>query len=595
MLFLDMLGDGHPTESNAPSLQPCEHERPSSTSDSQQFYVLGANLKHSPPDYFQRIAALRFESYETQPRVNDSDVVYTYLEPVVAICNKYLLKQPSARFTYETELIEDQQLTRVYLQDTDRKRLHLMFYCAPKGKICWAGFQSEPLDKYYITCNKITELLEKHHDEFFEERPQFIAVTDMDRILILTGITIYDYYRRTSLDTYALAPGRQSLRHALCLLLCQAEECDLNTNAWPKFLQGALNDSDPDLELPSKQQYRAFRDFDRFTLQRSIPYLNHFLGWKNKESERLGTPFVVPGTVLDVDVDAFIRDESLWRSLFPNPAVPPSTKEFVGRNPRQRLHDVDQILSLAAEQHIQFQVTDVIRHKPDTYSQVFFGILSTNGSVSARICLKVFLDVLFPIDAAMLAEDFKEEAMLRLSSLQYPENIVRREEAAYARLTEHQGTMIPHCYGFHRFTLPGKFTAYGALLEIIPGPTLAQIDTSTWSDCAAAKRGFAQHARECLRTLSYAGIDQADFHCGQIILPDGPDYRPGRDSVVFIDFGFAYPRLGDEQRPGIASSMLTNSESRLTLQYDIVGKHCEISRAVYRPLFRQETFHWNEW
>ncbi|KAF7297253.1 hypothetical protein MIND_00958400 [Mycena indigotica] len=598
MLVLDILDGGHEIEDQENTqIQACEHPR--CPNPEFNFKVFDTVLKHLPLDYHKRIAALRFQDHDMQqpifastdvlPRVNDN-VLPTYLDPVVTICNKYLLAESSTLFVYETQHVKDRQVARIYLQDTDVKKLQLIFYCivryflstsrklkltpeantqAPKGQICWAGI---PQLRDYVECSHVSELLEEFEDVFHEEKPKFILITDAERVLMISHVNDYHVNRSTFLNAYWLARGRQSLRHALCLLLCQAEECNMNTDPWPKFLQGALND--PNLiHASQQQQHTTFRDFDRFTLQRSLPYLKQFINWKRQESERLSAPFIGPGTMLAVDVNAFMRDESLWRSPFPKPLIPPSTKEFVGRNLCQRLRDVDEILS--GGQNITFEVTEVIRHERDTFSQVFFGVLrAADGRVSAPICVKIFLDLLFPVDAALLLHDFEtEDAMWRLSSLHCPEDLAKLEEAAYERLQEHQGTMVPHCYGFHRTTLQGKFTALGAI------PMLPKM---------------ARHARECFRTLLYAGINQADFRPSQIMLPDGPEYRPERDSVVLIDFDFAFQRFGDEQRRNIAATMQIRDAIDL-LEIGILAIQCEVHTLFRRKLFVEDTFHRNEW
>ncbi|KAF7297237.1 hypothetical protein MIND_00956800 [Mycena indigotica] len=589
MLVLDMLDGGHQTEDEESGpIRTCEHARPS---NEVSWRVWGLVLKHSPQVYHQRISSLRFKPYPSETSL--SDVFHTYLEPVVSIYNKYLLEGTSLRFTYETQSVQEKQVARIYVQDGDHRRLHLILHFIPKGQFCWAGL---PNPERFIECTEVSRLVEEFQRIASQEHPKFFVVTDTERVLLISHIRNHHVTLNTSLVTYLLAPGRQSLRHALSLLFFQAEECDTNVDPWPKFLQGALNDPSLNLNRPSQQQqqYTTFHDFDRFTLQRNLPYLEQFLIWKSQESKRLSAPFIGPGTMLDVDANAFLREEIPWRCRFPNPSVPPSTKEFVGRNPRQRLRDVDEILSNG--QNITFEVTEVVRHERDTFSQVFFGVLrAADGRVSAPICVKIFLDLLFPVDAELLLDDFGiRDAMWRLRSLHYPEDLVKREEAAYERLHEHQGTMVPHCYGFHRITLQGKFTAYAALLEIIPGPTLAEVDTWNWSDRDAATHGFTQHVRECLRTLLYAGINQADFRPSQIMLPDGPGYRPERDSVVLIDFGFALQRFGDEQRRDIPATM-QNRNTIDILELNILSDHCQIHTDFRREIFEQETCHWNEW
>ncbi|KAJ7057994.1 hypothetical protein C8F01DRAFT_991222 [Mycena amicta] len=463
----------------------------------------------------------------------------------------------------------------------------------------------------------MSELLEDLRRTFVTEEPRFILVSDEEGILVVKNVIIRPYGRYVQLFSY---PQRlvSTLSGIHCLLLSQTSSFKFNPLPWERLFKflGALNlPRQPKEPIAHPPCPSGFPDFDRFTLQRSLPDLKLFLEWKQKESERLSTSPIAPGTTLALHVGAFRKEESGWRCPFPNPPLPQETREFVARNPR-RSGAADDIL--ASDGLLNFRVTQVVRHKPNTFFQVFFGVIcAPDGSVSPPVCLKLFLDVMFPVDARRLLDEFEDEpAPWCLQTLHYAEDLVRREEAAYDRLQEHQGTLIPHCYGFHRFTLDGSLSAFGALLEIIPGPPLAEAQPWTWDGPRAGdeqeahaqdpdtKLGFVitspmwtqavqiQHVRQCLRALLYAGVDQDDFHSDQILLPDGPEYRPDRDNLVFIDFAFAVQRLGDEQDEGVTASL--TGKGNMVLKRLLVD-FCEFERKSIGPEFGWPSLHKYKW
>lgn len=120
---------------------------------------------------------------------------------------------------------------------------------------------------------------------------------------------------------------------------------------------------------------------------------------------------------------------------------------------------------LGSHLSLKFTVTHIVRAKPVTYSQVFFGVLSApdGSTLSAQVCLKLFLECMFPIqhliDEVDMEKDWDSEdqtlditrttPFMRLLSLNTAADMVRSEEFTYQRLGEQQGHILPHFYGAH--------------------------------------------------------------------------------------------------------------------------------------------------
>ncbi|KAI0792671.1 hypothetical protein C8Q75DRAFT_713844 [Abortiporus biennis] len=312
-----------------------------------------------------------------------------------------------------------------------------------------------------------------------------------------------------------------------------------------------------------------FRRFDYFTLQRSLPAFVDFLAWKKKESLRLSSNPVDVGTIFKVDFNSFSRDRALFQSSFPHQPLPQETIDAVTRSPRPWNKDIDEFLAMKGD--VFFKVTKIIRQKPDTFSQAFLGVLHTeNGIESPPLFLKLFVEGLFPVEEDHLlsafdveSDIFEEDPSRRLKSLNFADDMLRREEFAYSRLSTFQGTLLPHCYGIHTFTLDGVLSSYGMMLEIIPGLPFSEVHFEEWEK--PRQVSFVRHLRHCTRVLLYAGIEQQDVHEDQVLLPQGQNYSEKAGAIVFIDFAFAPPRLGDEQAGKIIAPYVGNSWGRMSL------------------------------
>jgi hypothetical protein len=120
--------------------------------------------------------------------------------------------------------------------------------------------------------------------------------------------------------------------------------------------------------------------------------------------------------------------------------------DIVTRAKRPRHTDIDLLLETST--NTKFTITHVIRTSRNAFSQVFLGHLE--GS-SRQICLKIFDERLFPMpEHPDYNHDSPQPPEERLLDLNFADDMMRREEAVYNdRLRHLQGSMIPHCYGFH--------------------------------------------------------------------------------------------------------------------------------------------------
>jgi len=215
--------------------------------------------------------------------------------------------------------------------------------------------------------------------------------------------------------------------------------------------------------------------------------------WKTDVKKQAALRPVQTGGRLPVDIDAVFRCISRWRSFLPNPSISDDTRWFVMRAPCPRSAIVDGFLSKQAGNRASFTITKLAHTGADKYSQVYFGQLD---GVNQEVVLKLLDDRCIPPGSEDAFEFLKYSGSL-LTGLIVAEDMLRREEAVYEdRLKYLQGTMIPHCYGFHyvcqslpllqleviiadetyKVTLPDGWRAPGILLERITGPAFHEID-----------------------------------------------------------------------------------------------------------------------
>ena len=118
------------------------------------------------------------------------------------------------------------------------------------------------------------------------------------------------------------------------------------------------------------------------------------------------------------------------------------------RHVRPRDAAIDQAISQASlnGHSLSFKITDIKRAGADYFSQVYFGTLEGTTRI---IYLKLFDERLFPFrQRPEYGDGVKPET--QLLNLNFADDMMRREEGVYCdRLQYLQGSMIPHCYGFH--------------------------------------------------------------------------------------------------------------------------------------------------
>ncbi|KAF7321021.1 hypothetical protein HMN09_00189100 [Mycena chlorophos] len=549
--FLDMGSEQ--LTSNVSSAPQCPHPQ------SINLKNYGISFFPTLNSYRQRMAAWRFKELDFASLCPSDAPLQKYVVPVVAFFRKHLLPNHGdyTIASHEGTKNDSWDLVRIHRERDHKTKLFALLLFVPPRSDMLGRIARRP---------GVTS-----------QQPDFLLVTDEHHVCIVQQIDLH-LANDVQLVHYAASSGQTSLRNLLNFLLFQHSSYKFTALPWSRNVQGALN-LPSGLDKPISRSPHAYRhqDYDRYTVQRSLPDLLSLLESKEKEVQRIFSNPVRPGTSFRVTVDAFAKEQGVWRCPFPTPPIPAQTHSYVSRGHRERLALVDSILDECTT--TTFVVTDVVQHKPNTFSQVFFGFLrDPDGRESPLVCLKLFLDAAIPAKRDVLLDDFDEfPPRLRLRSLHDSDDLAHREESAYDRLKGYQGTMLPHCYGFHRFRLDGRFSAYGALLEIIHGPSLGDSRPSEWS--IALQEDLVIHLRECLRALLYAGVDQGDFHGGQILLPGGRDGRPV-EALVLIDFAFAVQRRGDEQQHGIAATLLENGIftlkyllERLRLQPDVIGPH----------------------
>ncbi|KAF7321317.1 hypothetical protein MKEN_00651900 [Mycena kentingensis (nom. inval.)] len=561
-------------------------------------YKVGKHtLSLSQDEVRERIAALRLLRLELPCVPRSESFVGKYIAPVLRVFQDVLVmrredgSRPEISWTHSKGEYEHVESVRVYYEQGATRTLFCIILFVPQ--ICWPA-----LGTRYMQCSASTLLADFWRRLQSSEHPAFILTTDEHRACILSEYRVCPNF--LSLAQYDLRAGRKTLRNLITHLLYQLPLRLFHGRPSLPAMQGVLNclSQDPDAAISHPSNPRGFRDFDRYTMERSLPDLEVFLAWKEQVSARTSSNPVTVGAKFVVQLDALLSEESLWRCPFPCPVVPRETYDTVTRARRMRDYEADSILR-SKTTPISFEVTEVVRHESNTFSQVFFGILhSGDGRRSSPICLKLYLDLMFPVDGKELRDTFgpplsdlwfdQISVSERLATLHYAEDLARREEAAYDRLREYQGTLIPHCYGFHRFTLSEGITAYGALTEVICGPTVADAEISHWE--TASQRAFAQHLRHGLRALLYAGVGQGDWHWGQILLPDGAEYRPDQHGLVLIDFAFAFQRFGDEQAPGVVASHIRRGHFALGYLLHMSG----VPKDVTGDLFDHSSLHVEE-
>ncbi|KAJ3521481.1 hypothetical protein NM688_g9012 [Phlebia brevispora] len=313
-----------------------------------------------------------------------------------------------------------------------------------------------------------------------------------------------------------------------------------------RFLQGSalgqtsLNDLLDDSQVSKK---RWFSDFDLYTMQRVPELWYKFAGWRRHVQDEGLKHLISSGMMITFEPDGFARRFGLLRSPYPYRSLPQETTDSIltNRKRRPRNTTLDAVL------------------RPSEDIAVFSAYVT---GCNELFCVKLFDERFFCIPEVDDDECVIGPSHTRLGSLHRSEDLARHEECVYHRLSALQGTLLPHCYGFHlvrqehplststsllicispflRFTLPDGWQCYGLIMEKIEGPPFAEIFKAS---SQAVQASFILQMRHGVRALRAAGINQRDWHLNQILCSQRGQDQP---EVVFIDFGFSEMYVGDE-------------------------------------------------
>ncbi|EPQ50414.1 hypothetical protein GLOTRDRAFT_133968 [Gloeophyllum trabeum ATCC 11539] len=293
---------------------------------------------------------------------------------------------------------------------------------------------------------------------------------------------------------------------------------------------------------------RTFSEFDIYTLQRCPGAWAGFVEWKQAVEAQARSSPLKAGDILKVNWDAIEKQYTLWRAE-PDAYyhdIPEESARIALRYMRPKDRSLQAWAAKAKPEELWFEIEEVRSAGSRQFSQIFFGRLCGRGPL---LCLKLFDERYFPFpddpddDEAPTVDFENTHASQLLMNLHFAVDMIRREESVYDRLRDFQGSFIPHCYGFHTFTLPGNtWTFPGLLMEIIEGPEIGDCEVHRWT--IEEQRDFVTHVRHCERVFKFAEIEQTDWNDRQMMCPvDSSGHR----HAVFLDFAFANQRLGEHR------------------------------------------------
>ncbi|KAJ3518818.1 hypothetical protein NM688_g9387 [Phlebia brevispora] len=314
----------------------------------------------------------------------------------------------------------------------------------------------------------------------------------------------------------------------------------IHSTAARRFLHGAHMDEaflKSFLDTFQVESKRWFSDFDLYTMQRVPELWFKFASWRQRVQEEGLKHLVSSGMSITFESDGFPRRHGLLRSPYPHRPLPQETVDSVltYRERRPRNTTLDEII--CKSRHTALVVQEAMRTGPEHFSQVFSAYVP---GCSELVCVKLFDERFFCIPGVREDECISGPARSRLGSLHYSEDLARHEESVYYRLSYLQGTLLPHCYGFHLFTMPDGWQCYGLIMEKIQGLPLAQIFQTS---APAVQMSLISQMRHGVRALRAAGVSQRDWHLNQILCSLHGHEHP---QIVLIDFGFSEVYVGDE-------------------------------------------------
>ncbi|OCH91447.1 hypothetical protein OBBRIDRAFT_803301 [Obba rivulosa] len=224
--------------------------------------------------------------------------------------------------------------------------------------------------------------------------------------------------------------------------------------------------TDETIMVVIKVQYSRFLDKSDIIYCEAVPVEKHpvrfllaseqefklFQQWKSAVVDQAQARPVLPGDILTLARSKeFSTLYFTMRSPIPKLELPSESLAVVTRWSRPRDLRVDNILVFDTDSfagcNFSFLVTDIGRSDNDAFSQLFF---ETMEGSTTKLCLKLYDERRFPLSGMYDFETIvRAQPWFRLDGLEYGVEIARREEATYTRLSNLQGSLMPHYYGIY--------------------------------------------------------------------------------------------------------------------------------------------------
>lgn len=240
-------------------------------------------------------------------------------------------------------------------------------------------------------------------------------------------------------------------------------------------------------QVPDNPEHpRWFSDFDMYTMQRDWSYWQAFLEWREKIEYEGSQERLEVGNTIRLESRGFEKRIAMFAPSS-HRKLPLSKVTFDSVHVNRRLRDETTDALLNANGDLSFTVTRIVRMGMGEWSQVVFGRLAGHEK---ELCLKILDERRFPaLDEYDTKFWHSFPACCRLPSLVFSEDLVNREAAVYRRLRELQGSLLPHCYGFHlvRMSLVDRNGCLLTSMVDYASIRMASIwytaRTHRWSDC----------------------------------------------------------------------------------------------------------------
>ncbi|TCD71449.1 hypothetical protein EIP91_010155 [Steccherinum ochraceum] len=441
----------------------------------------------------------------------------------------------------------------------------------PLNYVCWSGFATACLPEDYlppkIRCearnNRVFQLIASIWKTY---EPSHLILTDQSHAIVVSHISTSPDYPSIRFMPPCCLDGVKALRCLIGAALNCTIQCYFSPNAelFPP-VSGVMNRPSAH-PIAVNAEPQNFTDFDLYTMQRHLQDLRAFLRWK---ADQIHSPRIGVNHDLTIKVHAFEKKEATLSFCLPLEDPPPSELDEIVGSRRPRQTEVDAFLSTQAG--VRFKVSNVF-FPPDAmeYSQHYLGHLerlvvkgTRHGKrriwepCNARVRLTLFDERFFPMppDRKFLDDHDTWDGYCVHPSLRFRGDLVfaldlmRHEHAAYHRLQSLQGSLLPHCYGFHSFQMRGGPEVYGFLTEDVQGlPPSPQV----FSDLTSQRR-LVRTLHLVRRTLLYKGVRKVwsgDSIIATRIPADVDDVSGVR--VVVRDFASGRLRLGREKFvPGV--------------------------------------------